>query len=209
MSIEQVGNSDIMYLSIIGWTFVQKAEDTTPWAKKREYETSDWKTGVKWEIPYKNLSGKLSKMMFKDSDYGEQFVLELVDGKETYHITMWTDSRYFADFAKKLPNINLAEDFELNPFDFKTKEGKQLRWMSIKQDWTKVESYYWDAEKKKTLHKMPEVSKEDAKGYDKDDWKMFFIKVKKFLKAEVEKVELEEITAEVVDEVFADETVPF
>jgi len=56
---------------------------------------------------------------------------------------------------------------------------------------------------------MPEVSKEDAKGYDKDDWKMFFIKVKKFLKAEVEKVELEEITAEVVDEVFADETVPF
>ena len=35
---------------------------------------------------------------------------------------------------------------------------------------------------------MPSVSKTDAKDYDKDDWKLFFIWVKKFLKKEIEKV---------------------
>ena len=107
---------------------------------------------------------------------------------------MSTDSRYFTAFAKKLPNVNVDEEITLNSFDFTTKDGKQLRGLDIKQNGEKMTDAYWDG--KKALRGIPEVSKADAKGYDKDDWKLHFIKIKKFLKAEVQKVELSTVNVE-------------
>jgi len=213
MSIEQVGGTDSkMYLSIIGWTLVQKVEEGSAGAKKRPYEKADGTKSSKWEISYKNLSGKITGMTFKDGDFGEQFLLQLSDSDSNYQISMTTDGRYFTDFAKKLPNLELSEDITLNPYDFTTKEGKQLRGLSVVQDGEKITSAYWDG--KKTLGGMPEVSKEDAKGYDKDDWKTYFISVKKFLKKEVATVTVvatavEGVTTTEAEDIFDDWSVPF
>ena len=209
MSIEQIGNTDSkMYLSIIGWTLVQKVEEGSAGAKKREYETSDWNKGVKWEISYKNLTGKITGMTFKDGDFGEQFILQLSDSDNNYQIAMTTDSRYFGDFAKKLPNLELEDEITLNPYDFTSKEGKQMRGLSIVQDWEKVTSAYWDG--KKTLGGMPEVSKADAKTYTKDDWKIYFMAVKKFLKAEVATVTViaTAVTVSEAEDVFGEPEAP-
>ena len=190
---QKLENSDTLYLTIVGWTMVEKSEEGVEGAKKRDYETSDGKTGVKWEIHYKNLLGRITWLEFKNTDYGEQFTLTLSGSEwQQAKLSMNTDSRYFTDFGKKLPNINLEEEIELNSYDFKTPDGKQLRWLSIKQDGQKINDFYWDG--KKALNNMPNVSKTESKDYDKDDWKMFFIKIKKFLKSEIEKVKLPKIT---------------
>lgn len=187
---EQVGgdNTNTLYLSIIGWNMVQKVEEGTLGAKRRDYETSDWNTGTKYEIHHKNLVGKVVGLEFVDGSFGEQFVLTLANWEDRAKIHLNSDSKYFTAFAKKLPNLKLEENVTLNSFDFTTNDGKRITGMDIKQGGEKVADYYWDG--KKALNGIPEVSKTDAKGYDKDDWKMHFMKVKKFLKKEVEAVKL-------------------
>ena len=127
-------------------------------------------------------------MEFKDGDFGEQFILTLTNGEDNAKVHLNTDSKYFTAFAKKLPNVDLEKNVEINSFDFTTKDGKRLTGVALKQGEEKIEDNYWDG--KKSLNGIPEVSKTDAKGFDKDDWKMHFINVKKFLKKEVEKVVL-------------------
>ncbi len=185
---EQVGgdNANTLYLSIIGWNMVQKVEEGTLGAKRRDYETSDGNTGTKYEISHKNLVGKVAWLSFVDGSFGEQFILTLTNWEDQAKLHINTDSKYFTAFARKLPNIKLEENITLNSFDFTTNDGKRITGMDIKQGWEKVEDNYWDG--KKTLNGMPEVTKTEAKGFDKDDWKMHFMKVKKFLKKEVEAV---------------------
>lgn len=187
-------DSNKMYLSIVWGNMVQKVDEGTPGAKRRDYETSDGNTGTKYELHYKDLVGTITGMEFKDWDYGEQFILTLTKGEDAAQISMSTDSRYFTAFAKKLPNVNVDEEIILNSFDFVLKDGKQLRGLDIKQNGEKITDAYWDG--KKALKGIPEVSKAEAKGYDKDDWKLHFIKIKKFLKAEVQKVELSTVNVE-------------
>ena len=182
MGKQPLNNNDFSYLTIVGGKMVEKVEEGTPWAVKREYETSDGNKWVKFELQYKNLDWIIADVEFKDWDFGEQCIIILQDWSNLDKLTLNTDSRYFADFAKKLPNIKLAEKVTINPFDFET-NWKRLTGLSIKQDWEKIENYYWDGTK--AINGMPEVSKAEAKKYDKDDWKSFFIKVKKFLKQKV------------------------
>ena len=199
---QEVSESNIMYLSIVWGNLVQKSEEGVPGVKKREYELKDGTKGVKFEKHHRNLTGTISKIEFVKTDFGEQLALTLVSGEDTARLAINTDSRYFADFGKKLPNINLDNEVELNPFDFVTSDGKQLRGLSIKQEGEKITDNYWDG--KKNINGMPSVAKADAKTYDSDDWKAFFIGVKKFLKAEIQKVEVKEVTpTQPVDEITA------
>jgi hypothetical protein len=76
--VEQISeDANTLYLSIIGGNLSQKVEENTPGAKRREYEIKDGETGVKFELQYKNLVGKISGMEFKDGAFGEQFILSL------------------------------------------------------------------------------------------------------------------------------------
>jgi len=191
MAIQKIGNSDNMYLKVIWGNLVQEVNESNPEAVRRDYELKDGTKGTKYEIAYKNLSWIIVGLNFKDSDYWKSLVLTLQDWADQYVISLWTESRYFTDLAKKLPNIKLEEPIEFNPYDFKTKDGKQLRGVSIKQDWAKIADAYWDG--KKSLKGTPSTTVEERKEYDSDDWKSFFIKVKKFLIKEVEKITLPEI----------------
>ena len=86
-------------------------------------------------------------MECKDGKFWEQFILTLKKDWETSKLFMWTDGRYFSDFAKKIPNADLTKTITINPYDFTGDNGKQIRWMTITQDWTKLENYYWDGKK--------------------------------------------------------------
>jgi len=195
MSMTQpVGDSNIMYLMVIWGKMVQKSEEGVEGAKKREYEDSKGVAGVKWEIAHRDLTGSIKSIDFKDTQFGEQCIITLVKGTDTVKLTMGTGSRYFVDFAKKLPNIDLYCEVELNSFDFTAKDtGKQVRWLSIKQDGQKVTDYYYDG--KENINGIPSISKEDFKGMTKKKWQVFFIWVEEFLIWEVKKVEVPEYVA--------------
>lgn len=180
--------SNGLYLSIIGGTLREKVDENTPGAVRREWKLKDGTSGVKFEKLHKNLNGFIVGMEFKDGDFGEQFILTLKKGDNRAIVYMPTDSAYYTDFAKKLPNIHLDDDITFNPYEMSRKgTDKKRRGVSILQEGIKITSFYYDYEKKKAINKIP-VPKGDTSKYNSDQWKMFFLEEKMFLKKEVESV---------------------
>lgn len=181
---EEGGN---IYLSIIKGTFMQTVKEDTPEAVKRTYEDSEGNEKTKFELQYSKVDGMLDSVEFSVGDFGEQCILNLSDVDEKIKIYLSTDSRFFTDFAKKLPNIDLSKKVELSAYDFEGKGGKQVRGLGVVQDGEKLYSYYWDADKKETVNGLPQPDG-NTKDFDSDDWKMFFLQEKKFLKKKVQAV---------------------
>lgn len=189
---EQIGADDAntLYLSIVGGNMVQKVEEGTPGAKRREYEASDGSKGVKFEIHHKNLTGKITGLEFRDGNYGEQFILTLWSWDEQVKLHLNTDGRYFAPFAKKLPNVDLEKEITINSFDFTTTDGTRLIWMDVRQNWLKLNDYYWDKENKKAINWMIPIDEEKKEKMKKKYWPSYFLEASVFLKEEVEKIRL-------------------
>ena len=175
------------YLTIVQGTLSQQVKEGTPNSEKRVYEKKDGSTGEKWELKFKSVSGVISKMEIKDSDFGEQLIIVISDAGEFFQLQLPLTSNYFTDFGRKLPNIQLQYPVTISPYDFTTKEGKKKTGMTISQEGVKLENYYYDPVGKKNLHGFPSP-KNNGKGFDSDDWKMYFIEVKKFMKKKVQEV---------------------
>ena len=191
--------SDVLHLSIIKGSLMQKSSEANPEAVKREWKDDSGNVKFKWEVPYSKVSGMITNVEFKLGDFGEQVIISLSDADEDIKIYMPTDSRYFSDFAKKLPNIDLQSEVEVMPYDFEGDKGKNVKGMSVKQNKEKVYSHYYDADKKKTINGLPQPDPKEKKNFDTDDWKIFFMTEKKFLKKAVSKVDfsLAKVKAEV------------
>ena len=103
-------NNDTIYLKIINGTLAQEVDRDTPNAKRRTYDKDDNTQGEKWELYYRYVSGKITELKFKESAFGEQFVIILKDVDDTYQLQMPTSSKYFTDFGKKISNIYLDDE---------------------------------------------------------------------------------------------------
>jgi hypothetical protein len=160
-------------------------EEGTEGAKLREYETSDGKKGSKWELTFKSLAGKITNMQMFEGDYGKNLLVTFAyeGGEDT--ISFNTTSPYGEDFMKKLPNINLDEFVTITPYSFVDDNGKTRKGVTVTQGDVKLTNYFYDAEKKKNLHKYP-TPEGDTGAFDKDDWKIYFTQCRKFLVKYVE-----------------------
>jgi hypothetical protein len=181
---EPVGDSNVMYLYIIEGHLMQKVNEDTPGAVKRNWKAPDGATGSKWELQYKNLTGYITGIEFKQGDFGEQCIIKIEADGEKANLQMSSDSRYFSTFAQRFKNIRLEGHVCFNAYDFE-KDGKKRSGMSITQDGKKVESYFWDSIAKAPINGLPQPDNRGS-GFDKDDWKMYFIQLKKFLKRHIE-----------------------
>lgn len=176
--------SNNTYLYIIGGNICQKVEETTPGARRREFENPTTKAkGVKFEIVYRSWEGIIRTLSFRDTDFGHQLNVEFDDAV----LTIDTSSRYFSDFAKKLPSINIEEPIEIVPYDWEPEPGKRSIGMNLVQHGKKMKNYYWDELENKPCHGIP-APIGNTKTYKSDDWKVFYISVKKFFISEIEKL---------------------
>lgn len=157
----------------------------TEGAVRREYETSDGKKGVKFELPYKSLCGKITNMQMFEGDYGKNLLVTFTYEGGADTISFNTTSPFGEDFMKKLPNINLDEFVTVSGYSFVDDNGKSRKGVTVTQGDVKLTNYFYDAEKKKNLHKYPEPEGDTGK-YDKDDWKIYFTQCRKFLVKNVE-----------------------
>ena len=157
----------------------------TEGAVRREYETSDGKKGVKFELPYKSLCGKITNMQMFEGDYGKNLLVTFTYEGGADTISFNTTSPFGEDFMKKLPNINLDEFVTVSGYSFVDDNGKSRKGVTVTQGDVKLSNYFYDAEKKKNLHKYPEPEGDTGK-YDKDDWKIYFTQCRKFLVKNVE-----------------------
>ena len=176
------------YLSIIQGVLRQKVAEGTPNAEKREYELANGVKGSKWELSFKSWNGKVAALRLKDGEYGESLEVEFEDAV----LTMSTEDRYFSDFAKKIMGADINKEISVSPYDFEV-NGERKRGLSVYQGKgedgkkIKLQSFYWNDVDKKPCNGMPQPSG-DTKKFKKDDWKVFFISVKKFLITEVLKL---------------------
>ena len=188
-SKEQAGGG--RFISIIGDTFREKVEEGTDGAIKREYKDRDGNPKIKWEKHHGSLEAMLTSIEFKDGNFGEQAIVTLTDVDEVYTLFLSTDDDYFTSLAKILPNIDLSQEVELEPYDYiKKKTGKPKRGIGVMQGGVKLFSYYWDNDNKKNVHGLPQSDKNSSKEghadkYDSDDWTLYWLKVKKFLKGTI------------------------
>ena len=184
----RVFDSSKIYLSIIEGSFrqnigkeaydrIQVKNNGQKNAIIREYETSDKKTGTKYELSFMDWTGRIQDIRVKDTQFGE--IMEIDMGDAVINIVV--KARYFGDFMAKLPNIKINEEVTLHPYDFEV-DGKRKTGISIVQEKLsedKVLSYYWNDTDKKACNGIPMPPK---KNMSKDDWVVFFIAQANFYK---------------------------
>lgn len=160
----------------------------TEGAVKRDYETSDGKTGTKHELVFTELSGFIKEISFYDGDFGKLIQLKVEDGdEEPVVLSLGTATNFGEDIMKKLPNIDLEKRVTLSPYSFEDKETKKNhRGISIKQDDQKIESFYYDKAKKKNINGYPDT-KFKSKKVSSDDWKLYFLNARVFLIEDITK----------------------
>lgn len=163
------------YISIVEGTLKQKVSEDTPGAEKRNYKLQNGTEGTKYELTYKSIRGHVQDIRIKEGEYGEMLEVEFED----CILTINTESRYFIDFAKKLAKADINDEIKVSPFDF-ISDGKQLKGVSIYQNGQKLKNYYYDEVMKSNVNGFPSPQG-DIKKLKKDDWKMYWISVKKFL----------------------------
>lgn len=145
----------------------------------REFEDSKGNKGTKHEIIYESISGVISKIEFVDTDYGGLLQVTLKDFPQEEILSMATSMPFAEDFMRKLPKIDLSKEVIIKPYSF-TPEGKDksLRGVTIIQGGEKLVNHFYDG--KGDCNGMPSPEG-DTKHYGSDDWKIYFLQVRKFL----------------------------
>jgi hypothetical protein len=170
------------FLQILGSTgdFRQTVDKETPGAKLREYETSDGKKGSKYELKYDMVDGMISKVAFHDGDFGKNLLItmDFEDDSDGVTIAVGCSTPFGEDFMKKLPNIDFNKRIDITPYSIEDGE-KFKKGVSLKQDGEKLKNFFYDGEK--DINGYPEAEEGASEKYDKDDWKIHFVKCRKFL----------------------------
>lgn len=169
------------YATIVQGKIAIKTTESDPMAIRREAKNPQTgETIIKYEQIFDNMEGLISNIEFVEGDYGQQIQIE-IDGVV---LSMSTDSNYGIDLMKKLPGINLSETVNIVPYSLETKEGKNKRGIVVYQGKTealdkdkKIQDQFFNFETKEYLEGYP-APKE---AMEKDDWKIYFIEVRRFL----------------------------
>ena len=181
-----IKNDKEEYVSVLGnGTLRIVVPKGTEGAVEREYETSDGKKGVKYELIFNSLVGKITDVKFFDGDFGKLIQAVITDGEGSLTLSLPTNQNFGEDFMKKLPVIDLEKEVKITPYSFEDEKGKTRKGLTIEQDGKKIQNFFYDAEKKANINKYPNP-KGDTKEYDSDDWKMYFMEARKFLTKYVE-----------------------
>lgn len=159
----------------------------TEGAKVRKYKTSDDKEGQKTELVYKDLVGKISKIEFRDSNFGRQLYVTVTDGDEKpVCLCLSTSSNYGEDMMKKLMNVDMEKPVKIAPYSFTDDKGKTKKGVTLTQhngkEMVKITNYFWDAKKEKVTNGYPEPKMpKGKKTLSKDQWKLYFGEAREFL----------------------------
>lgn len=167
--------SSRIYLNVVQGALRQTVEEGEEGAKKRTYEKKDGTTKDIWEIVYRSWEGTIQRISLKDTDFGQFINIDFPDARVSFNV----DSRYFADFVKKIMGADFSKEFKLSPYNFES-EGKRVVGISIEQEGEKLKNYFYNDVDKVYCNgfPIPNEAEKNKSGY----WKTFFgYTVKNFL----------------------------
>lgn len=189
MTIEYKKDRGVTLTVLADGKFHQNVDEKTENAVRREYETSDGKKGVKFELVADAVSGVISNIDIYEGDYGKQLQVNIGEGKELVTMFLSANSAFGEDFMKKLPNIKEGEHLRFAPYSFDDEAGKKRKGLTIyRSPDDKLADFYHKKEGDKVLaiNGYPEIPTE-AKDWDSEDWKLFFGTARKYLLEQVKK----------------------
>lgn len=181
MSTETTKSASGLYYSVIDGTFRRRVQEGTPGAVRREYETKDGAKAEKFEMVIDALEGTIEEMGIHDGDFGRTLNIKLDPNSEGINPVLQfnVETNYGEDVLKKLPGADLSKPIKFRPFAFTDQtNGKDVRGVELKQGDKSLKNYFWDADQRVPLHGLPEVPEGTE---TKDDWKIHFLNVRKFL----------------------------
>lgn len=176
-------SSSTLFLNVGYGRLRKKCKAETPGAVERK--TKDGEST--WALEYRYVEGILDSVFPREhEEFGRSWVVRILDGKESYSIQISEDSRYANDFLKRLPNLRKNQVIKIMPYDFTDDKGKRKVGLKITGPGEeRIENYYQEfiqeGDKFSVINKhgYPEYGG-DRK--DKDELKIYFIKVTKFLR---------------------------
>jgi len=168
------------YLHISYGKFRERAAENENGAEART--NKDNKTV--WEFVFDYVEGQITGVFHKEDDkFGNSFEVIIEDGTDKFQVSFKEGDNFFNDFFSKLPNIDLDVWVKLVPYDFvDQKTNKNKRGLVIWQGDVKVESKFTSYDQETKKFNYSEGFPEPEKKMDKEDWKIYFIKVVKFLR---------------------------
>jgi hypothetical protein len=182
---------DNSYISILAdGTLRQSVPEFTEGAVRRDYETSDGKTGTKFELVFTEVSGMITEIKFHEGEFGKSINLTIEDGEDKpVVLQVQTASNFGEDLMKKLPAIDMAQPVRLVPYSFTDEKDKSKKGITVYQNDNKIGNFFQEGTGKesKMLHGYPEIpAGHGKKPVSKDEWKMYFMQCRIFLISYIE-----------------------
>jgi hypothetical protein len=178
-----------------------------PNAVRRDWKSADGKTsGTKYERIVTSLIGYIEDIQFFDGTYGMEINVAFDRSEDGYKpvMALKLSSREGEDFLKKLPNLDLTKEVRVRPYNFTGRDDEEVRGIEVTQQDpsgefnVKIVNYFYDPEQKVETNGF--LSPEgDTSFYSKDDWKIYFMLTRKFLKTYTEKEMCPKIGQAVID----------
>ena len=198
MGLENRRNSGADFVSILAdGKFHLEVEKDTEGAILREYETSDKKTGSKYELLFDTLEGMITSLTFREGEFGSQLYMGIND----VVVCMGVASSYAEDVMKKVPNINFDKPITLQPYAFEDDNKKTRKGVTLTQDGQKLTNYFYDPVAKKNINGYPEPTG-DTKTFTKEHWKAYFGGARMFLMDYITKHHLKEMEKSEADKLY-------
>lgn len=196
-------HDDAKYVNILGsdGTLRLTVPEGTEGCEKREYEIKDGTKGVKYELVFDSLNGKITNIEFYEGKFGKNLLITVADTEGELTLSASTTQPFGEDIMKKLPNIDLKKEVVFAPYSFTDDKGKTVKGVSITQDGVKILNFFRDVEAKKNINGYPDPKpKKGDKPYTSDDWKVYFIEARNFLTDYIEENILPKFGHEKVEE---------
>lgn len=168
------------FLHISFGKFREKAGENAIGAEARKNKENK----TVWEYVYDYVEGEIVKIFYKESkDYGNSFEVLVRDSEELFQVSFKEGDNFYNDFFSKLPNIDLDKWVKLVPYDFEDENTKKSkRGLTIWQDANKIESKFVSYDKETKKFTYLEGFPQPEKSMETEDWKIYFLKVVKFLR---------------------------
>ena len=174
----------------------KKVSPDTPGAELRKWKTPDGAMGETYELVFEHIEGRIAKVWFSDSQFGPQINTTFTDGGEDVTLTIGLNSRFADDYMKKLPSVDFSEPVSVVPYAFDDDKGKERKGVTFYQNDEKLGNYFYDVDSEEVLHDFPEPAGDEESS---DDWKIYFLSVRKFLRKYVTEYVIPQIESAVAN----------
>lgn len=144
MGLETGGSERKVYLNIFNGKFVVRSDENDAQAVSRTNKNGS----TVWERHYDKMTNCIleSAKIVQVENMGAQIKLAVVSDGELYEIGFSVDSKYGSSFLWKASFIDVSKKFDITPYSFTDKEGKNMTGFNILQDGVKVATTFAEGE---------------------------------------------------------------